>query len=32
MKLRGGGAFIAGEQTSLGDFYLALLCFLVSLT
>ena len=29
MKLRGG---IAGERPSLGDFYLAPLCFLVSLT
>jgi glutathione S-transferase len=32
MKLRGGSAFIAGERPSLGDFYLAPLCFLVSLT
>src|SRR5260370_3847403 len=30
MKLRGGSAFIAGERPSLGDFYLAPLCFLVS--
>jgi glutathione S-transferase len=32
MKLRGGSAFIAGERPSLGDLYLAPLCFLVSLT
>jgi len=32
MKLRGGSAFIAGGRPSLGDFYLAPLCFLVSLT
>src|SRR5258707_12324697 len=32
MKLCGGSAFIAGERPSLGDFYLAPLCFLVSLT
>jgi glutathione S-transferase len=32
MKLRGGSAFIAGENPSLGDFYLAPLCSLVSLT
>jgi glutathione S-transferase len=32
MKLRGSSAFIAGERPSLGDFYLAPLCFLVSLT
>jgi glutathione S-transferase len=32
MKLRGGSAFIAGECPSLGDLYLAPLCFLVSLT
>jgi glutathione S-transferase len=32
MKLRGGSAFIAGERPSLSDFYLAPICFLVSLT
>ena len=32
MKLRGGSAFIAGERPSLGDFYVAPICFLVSLT
>jgi glutathione S-transferase len=32
MKLRGGSAFMAGERPSLGDFYLAPLCFLVSIT
>jgi glutathione S-transferase len=32
MKLRGGSTFIAGESPSLGDFYLAPICFLVSLT
>jgi glutathione S-transferase len=32
MKLRRGSAFIAGERPSLGDFYLAPICFLVSLT
>jgi len=32
MKLRGGSAFIAGERPSLGDFYIAPICFLVSLT
>jgi glutathione S-transferase len=32
MKIRGGSAFIAGERPSLGDFYLAPICFLVSLT
>ena len=32
MKLRGGSAFIAGGRPSLGDLYLAPLCFLVSLT
>jgi glutathione S-transferase len=32
MKLRGGSAFIAGERPSLGDFYVAPICSLVSLT
>jgi glutathione S-transferase len=32
MKIRGGSAFIAGERPSLGDFYVAPICFLVSLT
>ncbi|SDN43616.1 glutathione S-transferase family protein [Afipia sp. GAS231] len=32
MKLRGCSAFVAGEHPSLGDFYLAPICFLVSLT
>jgi len=32
MKLRGGSAFIAGERPSLGEFYVAPICFLVSLT
>jgi glutathione S-transferase len=32
MKLRGSSAFIAGERPSLGDFYVAPICFLVSLT
>jgi glutathione S-transferase len=32
MKRRGDGAFIAGERPSLGDFYVAPICFLVSLT
>jgi glutathione S-transferase len=32
MKLRSGSVFIAGERPSLADFYLAPLCFLVSLT
>ena len=32
MKLRGGSAFIADERSSLGDLYLAPICFLVSLT
>ena len=32
MKLRGRSAFIAGERPSLGDFYVAPICFLVSLT
>jgi glutathione S-transferase len=32
MKLRGGSAFIADERPSLGDLYLAPICFLVSLT
>jgi len=32
MKLRGGDAFIAGARPSLGDFYVAPICFLVSLT
>jgi glutathione S-transferase len=32
MKLRGGNALIAGERPSLSDFYLAPICFLVSLT
>jgi glutathione S-transferase len=32
MKLRGGNAFIAGERPTLGDFYLAPICFYVSLT
>jgi glutathione S-transferase len=32
MKLRGDSAFIAGERPSLGDFYVAPICFLVSLT
>jgi glutathione S-transferase len=32
MKLRGNNAFIAGEHASLADFYVAPLCFLVSLT
>jgi glutathione S-transferase len=30
MKLRGDSAFIAGEHPSLGDFYVAPICFLVS--
>jgi len=32
MKLRGDSSFIAGERPSLGDFYVAPICFLVSLT
>lgn len=32
MKLRGGDAFIAGARPSLGDLYLAPICFYVSLT
>lgn len=32
MKLRGTDAFIAGERPSLGDFYLAPICFYVALT
>jgi glutathione S-transferase len=32
MKLRGGSAFVAGEHPSLGDLYLAPICFVVSLT
>jgi glutathione S-transferase len=32
MKLRGSSAFVAGERPSLGDFYVAPICFLVSLT
>jgi glutathione S-transferase len=32
MKLRGGSAFVAGERPSVGDFYVAPICFLVSLT
>jgi glutathione S-transferase len=32
MKLRGGDAFIAGARPSLGDLYLAPICFYVALT
>jgi glutathione S-transferase len=32
MKLRGSDAFIAGERPSLGDLYLAPVCFYVALT
>jgi glutathione S-transferase len=32
MKLRGGDAFIAGPRPSIGDFYLAPICFYVELT
>ncbi len=32
MKLRGGDAFIAGERPTLGDLYLAPICFYVALT
>lgn len=32
MKLRGGDAFIAGARPSIGDFYLAPICFYVALT
>ena len=32
MRIRGDGAFIAGERPSLGDFYVAPICSLVSLT
>ncbi|HWA81589.1 MAG TPA: glutathione S-transferase family protein [Acetobacteraceae bacterium] len=32
MKLRGKDAFLAGAQPSLGDFYLAPICFYVDLT
>jgi len=32
MKLRGDDAFIAGAKPSLGDFYLAPICFYVALT
>jgi glutathione S-transferase len=32
MKLRGNDAFIAGTRPSLGDFYLAPICFYVALT
>ena len=32
MKLRGGAPFIAGEHPSLGDLYLAPICFYVALT
>jgi glutathione S-transferase len=32
MKLRGTDAFIAGARPSIGDFYLAPICFYVSLT
>jgi glutathione S-transferase len=32
MKIRGASAFIAGERPSLGDFYVAPICCLVSLT
>ena len=32
MKLRGGDGFIAGARPSLGDFYLAPICFYVALT
>lgn len=32
MKLRGGDAFIAGKRPSLGDLYLAPICFYVALT
>ncbi len=32
MKLRAGDAFIAGSRPSLGDFYLAPICFYVALT
>ena len=32
MKLRGGDPFIAGERPSLGDLYLAPICFYVALT
>jgi glutathione S-transferase len=32
MKLRGSDAFLAGEHLSLGDLYLAPICFYVSLT
>ena len=31
MKLRGGSAVIAGKRPSLGNFYVAPICFLVSL-
>ena len=32
MRLRGGDAFIAGERPSLGDLYLAPICFYVAFT
>src|ERR1700761_7553709 len=32
MKLRGGDSFLAGAQPSLGDLYLAPICFYVALT
>ncbi|MBV9749194.1 MAG: hypothetical protein JO157_10295 [Acetobacteraceae bacterium] len=32
MMLRGGDAFIAGERPTLGDLYLAPICFYVALT